>query len=246
MTDTTLATQSATRTPGLAARVIGVVVSPAATFAAVAANPRWLGMMVLTAGVAAACAGAFLSTDVGRQAMLDEQVNRMESFGMQVSDAQYERMQRMSTLSAYLGAGQFLVIIPIAMVVLAGVLYGVFNAGLGGDARFKQVLAVVAHAGAINTLHQIFVTPLNYVRESMSSPTNLSAFLPMLDESSFGARLFGTIDLFLLWWVVVLAIGIATLYRRRTQPVLASFLAVYGIIAVAIAGVLSALGGRST
>ena len=35
------------------------------------------------------------------------------------------------------------------------------------------------------------------------------------------------IDLFLVWWVVVLAIGLAVLYRRRTGPVALSLLGAY-------------------
>ena len=72
---------------------------------------------------------------------------------------------------------------------------------------------------AVTVVQQVFVTPLNFVRESMSSATNLSVFLPMLDESSFLAKFFGTIDLFLIWWVVVLSIGLGVLYRRKTGPI---------------------------
>lgn len=245
MTEPTAADSSASRPAGLLSRFVGVIVSPAATLTGVAANPRWIGMMAIVAIVTAVCTGAFLSTEVGRQALLDEQVNRMEAFGLTVSDAQYERMQQSMRFSAYLGAGQFLVFIPLVMAVLAGILYGIFNAGLGGDARYKQVLAIVAHAGALTAIQQVFVTPLNYARESMSSPTNLTVFLPMLDESSFLARLLGTIDLFVLWWVVVLAIGMAVLYRRRTSSILTGFLVAYGVIAVAVASIMSALNGSS-
>ena len=71
----------------------------------------------------------------------------------------------------------------------------------------------------MTVVQQVFVTPLNYMRESMSSATNLSVFLPMLDESSFVAKLLGTIDLFLVWWVFILAIGLSVLYRRKTSSI---------------------------
>ena len=41
----------------------------------------------------------------------------------------------------------------------------------------------------------------------------------MLPEQSFIGNLLGAIDIFLIWYVVVLAIGLAVLYRRRTQPI---------------------------
>jgi hypothetical protein len=119
----------------------------------------------------------------------------------------------------------------------------VFNAAMGGRASFKQLLAVVSHAGVISALGWIFVMPLNYLRETMSSPTNLGALAPGLDEGSFIVHLLGTIDLFLIWWVVVLGIGLAVLYRRRTQPVVISLFVVYAVIALIIAGAKSAMGG---
>src|SRR4029078_10549274 len=110
-----------------------------------------------------------------------------------------------------------LVMSPIITAALAGILFVVFNAIMGGNATFKQVYSVVVHAGAISALGQLFTGPLNYFRETMASATNLSVLLPMLTEGSFLARLAGMIDLFVVWWVFVLAVGISVLYRRRTQ-----------------------------
>ena len=67
----------------------------------------------------------------------------------------------------------------------------------------------------------------------------------MVEEDSFIGRLMGAIDIFLIWWIVVLAIGLGVLYRRRTQPIAASLLVVYGIIALCIAAVMSGLGGSN-
>jgi hypothetical protein len=53
------------------------------------------------------------------------------------------------------------------------------------------------------------------------------------------------VDLFIIWYVIVLAIGLAVLYKRRTQPIAASLFIVYGVIAVVIALVKSSLGGSN-
>ena len=36
--------------------------------------------------------------------------------------------------------------------IVAGILFAIFNAALGGNATFKQVFTVVVHAGAIGVL----------------------------------------------------------------------------------------------
>jgi uncharacterized membrane-anchored protein len=47
----------------------------------------------------------------------------------------------------------------------------------------------------------------------------------------------------LLWYIVVLAMGLGVLYRRRTQPIAIALLGVYAVIAIVIAVVKSRAGG---
>jgi hypothetical protein len=77
----------------------------------------------------------------------------------------------------------------------------------------------------------------------MGSATNLSVMLPMLEDGSFFARLAGMIDVFIIWWLVVLAIGLAVLYRRRTQPIAVTLFSIYAAIALVASAVMSRMGG---
>ena len=68
-------------------------------------------------------------------------------------------------------------------------------------------------------------------------------FLPFLDEESFAARLLGSIDLFVIWWAINLAIGLGVLYRKRTAPIATTLLIIYVAIGLIIAAVKTALAG---
>jgi hypothetical protein len=127
--------------------------------------------------------------------------------------------------------------------VISGILFAIFNAALGGDASFKPVFTVAVHAGPIGLLAQLFTVPLNYMRGSMSSATNLGVLTQsMVDDSSFIAKLLSMIDIFIIWQLFVLAIGLAVLYRRRTQPIATSLFVVYAVIAVIVAFVRRGAG----
>jgi hypothetical protein len=227
----------------LIARLIGVLMSPRATYADVVARPRILGALAIVILISSAAVYTFMSTEVGQQAGLDMQLRQMESFGRTMSDAQYQRMEQMAGYSKYFAAGAQLVTLPLMALVVAGIAFAVFNAALGGDATFKQVYAVVAHSGIVIAVQQLFTLPLDYVRETLSSPTNLAVFLPFLDENSFPARLLGSIDLFVIWWSINLAIGLAVLYRKRTGPIATTLLVIYVTIGLVIAAVKTALAG---
>ena len=245
MTNTSAASTVAPAPAGLLTRFVGIITSPKATYEGVVAHPRWFGMLLLTTLIVMVCSAGPMFTEWGRQAALDQQVQVMESFGANVTDEMYANLERRMSIAPYTTAGGILFGTVVMLLLVSGILYAVFNAAMGGNATFKQLVTVVVHAGVISALAQLFAAPLNYARGSMSSATNLAVLLPMLDENSFVAQFLGMIDLFMVWYVLVLAIGLAVLYRRRTQPIAISLFALYGVIAIVVALVKVSFGGSN-
>ena len=231
-------------------RFVGVLTAPRATFAAVAAHPRWLGMLALVAGVSMVCLFSFLSTETGQQALMDRVAPALERSAQNAPPEQLQRIQQFEErIPVYARWGlpvAQLVGWPISTLVIAGVLMAAFNALLGGEATFKQVLALVAHANVVLASSQLFIQPLNYVLESMSNPVNLGVLFPFLEEMSFLARLLGSINFFCLWWMAVLAIGLSVLYRRRAVPIFWGLFTVYFVLILIGAAVATAFSRSVT
>ncbi len=202
-------------------------------------------MFALTVAITVLCTSGPMFTEWGQQAALEQQVKVLESFGQTIDDAAYARMQTGMKFAAYTSAIGIVLFSPIMLVITAAIFYVIFSVAMGGNATFKQQIALNVHAGVIPTLALLFATPLNYVCGSLSSTTNFAVFFPMLDEDSFAARVLGMIDLFWIWYVIVLAIGLAVLYKRRTQPIAIGLLAVYAVIAVCIALIRGMFGGTN-
>jgi hypothetical protein len=243
MNNSATAAGSAPAPQGLLARFIGIITAPKATFAGLLPVPKVLGMLVLTAAIVAGFTALPLTTEAGRQAAIDTQVQQMQSFGFQVNDQMYAQMESRSKMMPYTTGVSVLVVQPIFTVIIAGILFAIFNAAMGGEASFKQVFAVLVHANAVSALSAVFSGTVNYFRGAMGSVANLGALMPMLPEHSFAANLLGAIDVFMIWYVVVVAIGLGVLYRRRTQPIAFSLLGLYAVIAIVIAIVKSRVGG---
>ena len=238
MTETQTAESATAPAKSLPARFLGILFAPRATYAAVAARPRWFGIFLTVFLISAIAATALLSTEVGRSAVIDQQVAARP-----MTQAQIDQMEKIAPYFAYLAPVFQFLGLSIGALVTAGIAFAVFNAMMGGDATFKQVFAVVAHSGVILATLSIFTTPLAYVRGSLSGTTNLAVFLPFLDDSSFAAKLLGSIDLIFIWWLLSLAIGLGVLYRKRTGPIALTLFACYGAIAVIIAAVKTASTG---
>lgn len=236
MTEVVSASEGApsTGSPGLLLRVFGVLMSPRETYAAVAAKPRAFGVIVVVLAVVVLAQGIFLSTEVGQQAALDQNIRAMEAFGINIPDEAYQRMEEGIKNAPITGGISAIIFWPLAMAITAGLLMVVFSMLMGGNATFKHVFAIVAHSAVIIAIQQAFSMPLSYARGEFAG-ANLGIFVPMLEETSFPAKLLGSIDLFFIWWMVSLAIGIGVLYKRKTGGIATSLLGLYVVIALIVA-----------
>lgn len=222
-------------------RVTGVLLHPRATMAEVVQRPAFLTTWVVVLLVASICGGLLLSTPVGRQALVDERVRVMEAMGSRVDDATYAGLQNAPPVSIYLtSGGRLLLTPPITIAVAAGL---VLLARIGGArVTFVTALAIAVHATVVLALQQVIATPLHYSLESLTSPTNVAGLLRVFDEGSLPARLLGTIDVFGLWWVWLLAVGLSAATGHPPRRYVWKLLAVYVGIAAIVAAVFAVLG----
>jgi hypothetical protein len=223
-------------------RIAGIIRRPRTTFEAVIARPRWAGLLITLFAVSILVSGAFFATPVGRQALVDQWERTAIAFGQPVDDARYGEFQELSRQGPAYAVATSLIAGPVAALAVAALLYGVFGARRARRVTFRQVLAVVVHASVILTLRHVVAAPINYARESSASPTTATLFFSMLDEGSAPARFFGLVDLFVIWWLLVLAVGASVLFGGRTRAYVAQFIGVYIGLALLLAGVMAWLG----
>jgi len=225
-------------------RVTGVLLRPRATMAEVVRHPVFLTTWVVVLLAVIVCGGLLLSTQVGQQALVDERVRMTEALGGRVDDADYARLEAAPPVSIYLtSGGRLLLTPPVTLLVAAGLMVLARLDGVG--LTYVTALAIAVHATVVLGLQQIVATPLHYVAESLTSPTNLAGMLRMFDEGTLPARLFGSIDVFGLWWMWLLSVGLAAAAGKPARRYLWRLLAVYVGVAALVAGVFAVLGKGS-
>ena len=233
------------RLPSLPGRLVAVVCAPRTLFEAVVRTPRWAGILALTFLVSAVPAAVLLQTEVGRLALVDQWERVAAAFGQNVDDTRYAAMEEASQNGFAYAAVSSLAGGPALAAGTAAICFVAFGAARRGGATYRQLLAVVAHAGVILALRQVIVAPIAYARETLASPVTMSLFFTMLDEASPTARFLGIIDLFVLWWIVVLAIGLSVLFARPARRLALIFVAVYLTLALLLAAAMVATGGTT-
>lgn len=220
--------------PGLFSRIIGVIFSPREAFAAVAARPRWFGAMAVAIVVMGAAQFALLSTDVGKQLALDQNVAAAEAIGFTITDEVYAEMEAGMDRARYTGPILLLFAIPLITAITSGILHVMFGLIGGGNGTFKQMYAISGHASIISALQLVFTTVVT-LAAGKPAGANLSVFAPTLEETTFVYRFLSTIDVFYVWSTFISAVGVAVLYKKRTGPVAMTLFGIYLVIALIIA-----------
>jgi hypothetical protein len=228
--------------PSLAARIVGTIRRPRATFRAILTDPHWADVLILSTLAAAAAGALVMRTDVGQQALVDQWERTAVAFGRELDDTTYARMQALGQQAPLYAVLMAVVNGPVQVFALAGVIWAVW--GRRGTATFRQVLAVVSHAGVILALRNIIFAPATYIRETTASATAVGVWFPMFDEASPIARFLGALDLVVLWWAIVLALGVAVLYQLPARRVMVTFAGAYTGLALLLALVMAAAGGQ--
>ena len=214
--------------------------SPRATLNSVVVQPRSIDLAILIVFIAAVCSAGFLMTRVGQLAALDQQVRQLESFGVVIHDETYAELRRWVPYRPVISAAVILMGWPGLWLALAAIAKSVGNYTSRRQVTFAQVHAVIVHASAVFALRSVIAAPVNYARESIGGATSLSLLLPAFGESTFPARLLGAVDIFALWWVALVAMGLGILYETRALSLARWLLCAYtaGAVVLAIAQAL--------
>jgi len=239
--------------------------SPRATLNSVVVQPRSIDLAILIVFIAAVCSAGFLMTRVGQLAALDQQVRQLESFGAVINDETYAELRRWVPYRPAISAAVILIGWPVLWVALAAMAKAIgdrtclrggtasaFKLGASADKSARQALtrptfahvhAVIVHASAVFALRSVVAAPMNYARESIGGATSLSLLLPAFGESTFPARLLGAVDVFVLWWVALVAMGLGILYETRALSFARWLLCAYTAGAVVLAITQALRGG---
>ena len=216
------------KTPPLHTRLAQVLFSPGALTAALARDPRWAGALLISAALVALQMGLIppeVFAESQRQAALEA--------GREVTPIP-EAAQAAMRVVIPLFAGLSTLVLPF---VFAGIYAFVFAFVLGDEGRYRQYLAMVAHAWFIPALAGLLLTPLRISTGDPQLSLNLASFMLFLPEG-YWLQALRLMDLTQIWSSLVVAQGAHAIDWRR------SFAAAAGIllgIQLAFALVIAAL-----
>ena len=200
---------------GELARLTGVFFEPGKTFADVAQRPSWFVPMLLTV-----LFGLIFCAMVGQRVGWDNVVQQqMEKKMATMSPEQREQAMKSADLSkkitpiiAYTAA----VIGPaIAYLISALVLLGIVAGILSAPVKFKQVFAIMCYSGMIGVVAAGLTVVVIFLKKNPADfdiqhplAFNAGALMDPNGPNKFLFALASSLDLFSLWRILLIAVGL--------------------------------------
>ncbi len=224
---------------GFLARWANIYFSPKKTFEAVKARPFWLAPMIFLVLLGT---GFYFWTSSARMNDTLEKMRKNENLMAMPAEQRQEMFDRVESQSKspfWISVGT--VVAVAYYFVVAGILFFVGNIIMGGEANYGQVLGVFVYTNFIAVPELMVQGFLATAKGTLNTALSLAAFLPSNMADSFAYRLINGFDIFSIWFISVLIIGMAAVYNFKAGKVAAWILPLWILWKVALA-VLAGLG----
>ncbi len=220
-------------------RMLDVFFAPTKVFTYLKEKPQWAVAFVIVLIVVTVVAA--VSVGIARDTILERQAEAMRERGM--TEEQMEQALSVASgpllyISSAVGAAIFTAI----MLVLFAFILNLFIPVFSGTAAFKTVFSLISHTALVKVLAAIVKLILIIMTKSIFVTTSLALLVPNMARESFGYQLLMGCDFFVLWEMILVAIGINI---TNDVPKKSAYILVFliWVVSLFIGALLGTLGG---
>jgi len=219
---------------------MGIFISPGETLADVARKPDFVAPLI--AGVLGAIAVTeTMLWKIGMERIVRtsiEQSGRASSMSPEQMDQAVRQGARIGGIFAHIGG---IVVVPISLLILAGLGLLIVNLIFGAKAKFKTVFSLICYANLVSLLGSLMAVAVilfgdpDHFNAQNPVPANVGFFLNPLEVSKSLYALASSADIFTIWLLILIAMGLSEATERKVKP-LSIFLVYAGFWMIWILG----------
>jgi hypothetical protein len=234
---------------GEASRLTGVFFEPAKTFADVAARPGFWAPLILVIVVSLVYMVLF-GQHVGWERMIRHQTETSSRAAQQTPEQRELGIQMGVKFAPVMTYVVILVGVPLGTLIWAAILLGIVKGMMSAQVRLKQVFAIIWYSSLPGVIMALLAIAVMFMKPpddfNLQNPLvfNPGAFMDPLTTSKFLYSVASSLDLFRLWTLVLIAIGLKAAGGKQLSmggAATAVFLpwAIWTLFWAAVAGVFS-------
>jgi hypothetical protein len=201
------------------ARIIGVFFSPKPTFESIARRPTWLLPIILLCIVETCIVGVY-GRRVGWRSLIEKQLSNNSQFQQLPPADQESRIQTALKIASTVVYVEAIVGSFLAALFFAGVFWLIFNMMVGAKIDFKTSLGIVSYGlmpglllGLVGILILFLKDPTTVDLQHLVA-SNAGALLSS-DSPKWLIAFLTSVDIFLFWQMILLAIGFSAAAPKK-------------------------------
>ena len=212
-------------------RLIDIHLAPERALRVVAAFPRTWWQPTLFLIILGAVA-IYLTMD---RLIVPEMINSMVEQGL--SDEQIDDSLPVMKFIPWAA----LILVPLQILVIALVAHLCANLLLGGVGAYLGAVSVVAHSLLIGVVEALVRVPLMLAKESLEVYLGPALLLPADMQETLLFRVIAQFDIFTIWKVLLIGLGLAIVYRLAPRRAIAMMVVLWliWVLATALLGGLA-------
>jgi uncharacterized membrane protein len=204
-------------------KIINIFFSPTKVFQSLKEKPSWaLPLVIVLIFIALTAVVTVIST---KDVAMAKQEEVLKERGMSDEQIQQAKVFITGPLPVVFGALGAIIITGVILLIFA-LLINVLLPTLGGVSGFARVFSVVSHSALVMVPGNIIRLLLVVLTKSIYATTSLAAFTPNLARNSVMFQLLASLDLFVIWEMVLVAMGIRITNEVKKNN---AYLLVFGI-----------------
>lgn len=196
-------------------RITGVFFEPGKTFADIAQRPTWLIPMVLTVLFSllfCVAIGQRVGWDNVAQQQIDQRMAKMTPEQRDAAQKGVDLQKKLMPVITYTAA----IIGPaIGYLIAAAVLLGIVSGIMSAPVKFKQIFSILTYAGLTGIVMAVLAVVVMYLKANPADfdiqhplAFNAGAFMDPQTPHKFLYALAGAIDVFSIWRILLVAVGL--------------------------------------
>jgi hypothetical protein len=114
---------------------------------------------------------------------------------------------------------------------------------MGGDSSYRSILSVYSYSALVTIPALIVKLPLIMMKETVNVQTSLALLLSPDAKDSFLYKVFSSFDIFTVWQVILVSMGLGVMYRHSTKKALTAVVILWMIWILLKSGLSTIFGG---
>jgi len=186
--------------------IMDIYFAPSKVFTSLKEKPQWLMPFIIVLVVVAVT--AVVTVSLTREAIAERQEQVFEERGLSEEQIEQARQFTSGPVIMISSAVSAAVITAVVLLIFALVV-NLFSPLFGGESGFKMVFSVICFSALVTVPAAILKLIMIAITRSPFVTTSLALLVPNLAKTSFVYQLLAGFDFFILWEMILVALGIS-------------------------------------